>query len=128
MTRDFRTYDDAALEGMAVSEYLSPPERGAARAEIERRRREYEAKRDEQRWDRDLKLAELDGRYRANQMNHETELANKQMAHAEKLAAEQTSAAKASVTATRWAAGAAAASAIAAIIYTVIAVIGFLRH
>jgi hypothetical protein len=116
VARDFSSYDDVQLETLALGEGVTPPEQGAARAELERRRRDYETRRDEQRWVRDGKLAELNGRYRANQMDHETWLASKQIAHAEKLASEQSAAARDSAKATKAAAWAAGLSAIAAIV------------
>jgi DNA helicase IV len=101
---------------------------GAARAELKRRQLEYESERDKRREDHDFKMLEGRGRLNAVQQDFTERLAREQMAHAERLAKEQLIPAANVARATKWAALAAAASALAAVISVAFSVANYFHH
>jgi hypothetical protein len=102
--------------------------RGRAIAELERRRREWETKRDETRREHEIALFDAEGERGANRKEFERRLAQEQMAHAEKLASQQIAAAESSAKATRMAAWAAGFSALGAVVSAAAAVVALLAH
>jgi hypothetical protein len=101
---DYNDLSDARLEALVISEYATPPERGAAKAELVRRQRQHE-----------IKLAEAEDTRETNRRNFDERMSREQQAHAERIASQQLQPAKSSVSATRLAALAALLSTAAAL-------------
>ncbi len=122
---NFSDWSDVRLEALATSEYATPPERGAAKAELVRRQRQHEVSRDERRHAHDITLFDKQGRRDAAQQDFDERLAGKQREHAERIAAQQMRPAVSSARATVFAAISAGLSTIAVLIS---AVVGYLEY
>ena len=110
-------YSEAALYRLVTAANLLDAEIiGMARAEIERRKRAFDDKRDARREEHDLKMLQGRGRQNTVQQNFARRLAREQIEHATKLADKQLAAARHVAWATIFAALAAVAAAVTTIL------------
>jgi hypothetical protein len=108
---DMSGLSDATLEQMASGQYVTREDAGAARAELTKRQRRYEADRDDRRWIHDVDMFEAEGKRSIAQQEFDERLSRENREHAEKIAKEQLKPALNSARATKLAAVAAALSA-----------------
>jgi hypothetical protein len=118
--------DDRLLHVWADSDSTDHQRRGRAKAELERRSREWQEDQAKQRRDFEFLLSNDEGLRAARREIFEKGLAKEQMAHAEKLTGQQIVAAVSSAKATKLAAWAAAFSAAGALIAAAVALAQYL--